>query len=70
MKIKDAKSIIFYEVATHGEVTSKAMRVFIEHRISKEVFDGIVYKSKTTHLIKDKKVIHGSPDIKRIKNAI
>ena len=43
-RIKDAKNIIFHEVATHGEVTSKAMRVFIEHRISKEVFDGIVKK--------------------------
>ena len=65
MKIKDAKNIIFFEVATHGEVTPKAMRIFIEHRISKEVFDGIVYKAKTSQLIKSMQIMQG-----RKKNVV
>ena len=52
MRIKQAKDIIKYEVTTTGVVTDKAMRLYVEHRISKNTFDDIVrdckekYKSK------------------------
>ena len=51
MKIKTALEIIRAEVAENGEVTSKAMRLYIENRISflkfnKTVQDGIEIYSK------------------------
>lgn len=42
MRIKQAKEIIIYEVATNGVVTSKAMRLYCEHKISKTTFDKLV----------------------------
>ena len=42
MQTKQAKEIIKYEVATRGVVTSKAMRIYCEHRISKSTFDKLV----------------------------
>jgi len=42
MQTKQAKEIIKYEVATNGVVTSKAMRIYCEHRISKTMFDKLV----------------------------
>lgn len=46
MTVKQAKKIIFYEVATNGVVTSKAIKLFIENRISKQTFDEIIIKAK------------------------
>ena len=52
MKKAQALNIIRYEVALNGEVTSKAMRLYIENRISKTLFDAFVeqgirhYKTK------------------------
>lgn len=42
MQTKQAKEIIKYEVATNGVVTSKSMRLYCEHRISKKTFDELV----------------------------
>lgn len=53
MQTKQAKEIIKYEVATNGVVTSKAMRVYCQNRISKKTFDKLVEdgirKFKTTN---------------------
>ena len=46
MQIKQAKEIIKYEVATNGVVTSKSMRLYCEHRISKTTFDKLVQYGK------------------------
>ena len=42
MQTKQAKEIIKYEVATNGVVTSKAMRIYCDNRISKTTFDKLV----------------------------
>ena len=42
MQTKQAKEIIKHEVATNGVVTSKAIRLYCEHRISKTTFDKLV----------------------------
>ena len=42
MQTKQVKEIIKYEVATNGVVTSKAMRLYCEHRISKITFDKLI----------------------------
>ena len=42
MQTKQAKELIIFEVATNGVVTSKAMRVYCEYRISKTTFDKLV----------------------------
>jgi len=53
MQTKQAKGIILYEVATNGVVTSKAIRIYCENRISKKTFDKLVNdgirKFKTTN---------------------
>jgi len=46
MQTKQAKEIIKYEVATNGVVTSKAMRLYCDHRISKATFDKLVQDGK------------------------
>jgi len=46
MQTKQAKEIIKYEVATNGVVTSKAMRLYCEYRISKTTFDKLVQDGK------------------------
>jgi|DEB0MinimDraft_6_1074348.scaffolds.fasta_scaffold37477_5 hypothetical protein len=42
MQTKQAKEIIKHEVATNGVVTSKAIKIYCEHRISKTTFDKLV----------------------------
>lgn len=42
MKKADALNVIRYEVALNGKVTSKALRLYIENRISKTLFDAFV----------------------------
>ena len=42
MQTKQAKDIIKHEVATNGVVTSKAIRLYCEHKISKTTFDKLV----------------------------
>jgi len=42
MQTKQAKKIIEYEVATNGVVTSKAMRIYCENRISETTFNKLV----------------------------
>lgn len=53
MQTKQAKEVIFYEVAANGMVTSKAIRLYCEHKISKKTFDKLVNdgirKFKTTN---------------------
>ena len=46
MQTKQAKEIIKYEVAANGVVTSKAMRLYCEHRISKTTFNQLVQDGK------------------------
>ena len=53
MQTKQAKEVILYEVAANGVVTSKAIRLYCEHKISKKTFDKLVNdgtrKFKTTN---------------------
>lgn len=42
MQTKQAKEVILYEVAVNGMVTSKAIRLYCEHKISKNTFDKLV----------------------------
>jgi hypothetical protein len=57
MQTKQAKEIIKHEVATNGVVTSKAIKIYCEHRISKTTFDKLVEhglrKYKTRNSKKD-----------------
>lgn len=52
MKKIEALNAIRYEVANYGEVTNKAMRLYVENRISKTLFNAFVeqgfryYKTK------------------------
>ena len=52
MKKIEALNAIRYEVATYGDVTNKAMRLYVENRISKTLFNAFVeqglryYKTK------------------------
>ncbi len=46
MQTKQAKEIIKHEVATNGVVTSKAIKIYCEHRISKTTFDKLVSNGK------------------------
>ena len=50
MQTKQAKDIIKYEVATNGVVTSKAMRLYCEHRISKTTFDKLIHDGRKKYL--------------------
>lgn len=60
MKIKQAKKVIYNQVAKNGVITDIAMRVFVEHRIGRETFNKIVKVAKLEFLLThDKTVLHG-----------
>lgn len=50
MQIKQAKEIIKHEVVTNGVVTSKAMSLYCEHRISKTTFDKLVQDGRKKYM--------------------
>ena len=51
MKKAEALNAIRYEVATYGEVTNKAMRLYVENRISKNL---MLLLSKVLDITKQK----------------
>ncbi len=55
MRKAEALNIIRYEVALNGKVTSKAMRLYTENRISKTLFDAFVQQGIRYYNIRNEK---------------
>ena len=53
MKISKVKSIIIYEVATHGVATHKAVFLYCSNRMSKKTFDELVKIGKEKYKLKN-----------------